>query len=228
MSGMAENMTLAGALHLLRSSEPISGSARKAMADAIDAHLAQPVQAVDVGNLRHLIGKYWDLAYAEGKEGRCTDTRTAEAQRTWCAIEAITRAIGNAQAVDVGAIREVIAQLQCTDETGLDAEPCYQLGEKLTRAIGNAQAEGWKVPTGCVLVAIERGEGYEDVHPELVAEDCMGTATDRGWRYSVIPLPSPRAATRGNEDEAASSNQEKKSWTSKSFRKYPGSRAKSS
>ena len=39
---------------------------------------------------------------------------------------------------------------------------------------------------GEVLVAIERGEGYEDVHPELVAEDCMGNAAERGWRWRVV------------------------------------------
>lgn len=35
-----------------------------------------------------LIGQYWDLAYAEGKEGRTTDTPNGDAQRTLAAIEA--------------------------------------------------------------------------------------------------------------------------------------------
>jgi len=86
-----------------------------------------------------------------------------------------------AQAVDVGVIREVIAQL--VDPADYERE-CI-LADKLTRAIGTTQ-EGLKVPDGCVLVAIERGEGYEDVHPELVAEDCFVNAVERGWRYRVI------------------------------------------
>jgi hypothetical protein len=45
---------------------------------------------------------------------------------------------------------------------------------------------------GEVLVAIDRGEGYEDVHPDLVAEDCMGNATERGWRWRVVSAsPAP-------------------------------------
>lgn len=43
-----------------------------------------------------------------------------------------------------------------------------------------------------VLIAIERGEGYEDVHPELVAEDCMGNAAQRGWSWRVVSTsPAP-------------------------------------
>lgn len=34
-----------------------------------------------------------------------------------------------------------------------------------------------------VLVALKRGEGYEDVHPELVAEDAIG---DRWPAYRTI------------------------------------------
>ena len=98
----------------------------------------------------------------------------------------------SAHAVDVQAIKEVVIWLRTRSSETVSYRVGMEQADKLTRAIGKAQAEGWKVPTGCVLVAIERGEGYEDVHPELVAEDCMGTATDRGWRYSVIPLPGPR------------------------------------
>lgn len=46
------------------------------------------------------------------------------------------------------------------------------------------------VSDGEVLIAIERGEGYEDVHPELVAEDCMSSASERGWRYRVLSTPT--------------------------------------
>lgn len=38
--------------------------------------------------LRDLIGQYWDLAYAEGKEGRDHDTEDGAAQRCWSAIDA--------------------------------------------------------------------------------------------------------------------------------------------
>jgi hypothetical protein len=61
-----------------------------AWADAIDAHLTQPAQAVDVGAIREVI-------------------------------------------------REVIKELR---GTGLPSRP--KTADKLTRAIGNAQAEGWR------------------------------------------------------------------------------------
>lgn len=46
-----------------------------------------------VERLHHMIGKYWDLAYAEGKEGRGTDTHSAEAQRTWTGIKSVIAAL---------------------------------------------------------------------------------------------------------------------------------------
>ena len=56
-----------------------------------------------------------------------------------------------AQAVDVGAIREVIVELR--DKAEVPALIRAQsLAEKLTRAIGNAQAEGWSMPEGCIPV----------------------------------------------------------------------------
>lgn len=52
-----------------------------AMRAAISAalpHLAKPVD----GTIPDLIDRYWDLAYAEGKEGRTHDTESGDAQRT--------------------------------------------------------------------------------------------------------------------------------------------------
>lgn len=37
-----------------------------------------------------------------------------------------------------------------------------------------------------VLIAVERPEGYEDVHPDLVAEDFAGDAEWRGWKYRLF------------------------------------------
>lgn len=42
-------------------------------------------------DLRELIGEYWCLAFAEGQDGRNTDTPDADAQKCISAIEAIIR-----------------------------------------------------------------------------------------------------------------------------------------
>lgn len=42
-------------------------------------------------DLRELIGEYWHLAFAEGQEGRSTDTPDGAAQKCISAIEAIIR-----------------------------------------------------------------------------------------------------------------------------------------
>ncbi|MBG6083164.1 hypothetical protein IWX58_004914 [Rubrivivax gelatinosus] len=48
-----------------------------------------------------------------------------------------------------------------------------------------------------VLVALKRGEGYEDVHPQLVSEDAIG---DRWPEYRTLneaDLRDPRAGVPG-------------------------------
>lgn len=61
-----------------------------------------------------------------------------------------------------------------------------------SKSVGQQGEQAGGVVTKQVLVAIERGEGYEDVHPELVAEDCMGNAAERGWRWRVVSAsPAP-------------------------------------
>jgi hypothetical protein len=45
-----------------------------------------------VDRLNELIDRYWDLAYAEGQEGRTHDTASCDAQRT---RDEISRAISN-------------------------------------------------------------------------------------------------------------------------------------
>lgn len=64
-----------------------------------------------------------------------------------------------AQAVDVAAIREVIAELNDYCEAGdgssygmLSTTTVRGYTGKLTRAIGNAQAEGWSVPEDMALI----------------------------------------------------------------------------
>ncbi|OWR25640.1 hypothetical protein CEE55_22425 [Stenotrophomonas pavanii] len=49
------------------------------------------MDAERLDDLRELIGEYWCLAFAEGQEGRNTDTTDGAAQRCICAIEAIIR-----------------------------------------------------------------------------------------------------------------------------------------
>ena len=45
-----------------------------------------------------------------------------------------------------------------------------------------------------VLVALKRGEGYEDVHPELVSEDAIG---DRWPEYRTIHGDALKPITAG-------------------------------
>ncbi len=63
-------------------------------------------------------------------------------------------------------------------------------------AVAPMLANAW-VPDNCVLIAVERPEGYEDVHPDLVAEDFAGDAPERGWAYQVIAaVPKPEISER--------------------------------
>ncbi|WP_395119681.1 hypothetical protein ACFCQI_01825 [Rhodanobacter sp. FW102-FHT14D06] len=185
-SDMAEKMTLEQVRDWHRKMEVLlakagslsAGAARhKAAADAIDAHLAQPAQAVDA-----LQDAIFQIAERLG------EVRDPDMDDMSWHTQLIARAqyLVDAQAVDVGAIREVIAQLQCTDETGLDAEPCYQLGEKLTRAIGNAQAEGW---TRVGTLTLQRWKGIDSM---LNTDfDYAGDLPDGDYQVFVQTPPQP-------------------------------------
>jgi hypothetical protein len=53
--------------------------------------LAGPLVAGEVAELPALIDRYWELAYAEGKEGRDHDTEAGDAQKVRSRIDAILR-----------------------------------------------------------------------------------------------------------------------------------------
>lgn len=58
---------------------------------------------------------------------------------------------------------------------------------------------GWEaLATDEVLVAITRGEGYEDVAPELVAEDALGLKNPFQWRVVATP-PAQQPGEVGEE-----------------------------
>lgn len=57
-------------------------------------------------------------------------------------------------------------------------------------------AQPASVADDCVLVALHRpAEGYEDVHPELVAED----AIREGWCYDVLTAAIPQPEAKESE-----------------------------
>lgn len=61
---------------------------------------------------------------------------------------------------------------------------------------GQPSAQPASVADDCVLVALHRpAEGYEDVHPELVAED----AIREGWCYDVLTAAAPQPQAKGGE-----------------------------
>lgn len=66
--------------------------------------------------------------------------------------------------------------------------------DRLERALS---AQGEAVASDEVLIAIKRGEGYEDVHPHLVAEDAL-RQTLHGWcqfAWRVVTHPAPARVT---------------------------------
>lgn len=108
----------------------------------------QMAEADAVTHLRALIDEYWELAYAEGKEGRKTDTPNGDAQRVRNLIEKCLSAIAaydsskreqQAQAVDVGAIREVIESIRGVDGN-INLEAHFGWARKLERALTTQQA----------------------------------------------------------------------------------------
>lgn len=104
---MAEKMTIEQVRdwHLARGREyqmigmDIGVTNHKLMADAIDAHLTQPAQAVDVGALRETLFRIAADNHKsaltlgqEGLRGQCMQTAKE--------LHGLTRAIGNTQADD--------------------------------------------------------------------------------------------------------------------------------
>lgn len=62
-----------------------------------DAAVSAPV-AAPARHLEELIGRYWDLAYAEGKEGREHDTKDGAARQCWGEIQQAIGALSAAPA----------------------------------------------------------------------------------------------------------------------------------
>jgi hypothetical protein len=118
-----------------------------------------------------------------------------------------------AQAVDVGAIRKVVAQL--TEKGVLHAPYATRAADKLTRAIGNAQAEGWSVPETGRFALNERVQfnngkhvftGY--VHRIEYPYTIYHVQMDDGTHYACygedpkvtsIPTPLPKATPNAHE-----------------------------
>lgn len=79
-------------------------------------------------DLRELIGEYWCLAFAEGQEGRSTDTPDGAAQKCISAIEAIIREARAALTppegwVELSHVEDILLQAETLASSGgADAE----------------------------------------------------------------------------------------------------------
>lgn len=88
---------------------------------------ANTAQRVDVERLRALIATYWDLAYAEGVEGRTHDTCNADAAACWSEIDALLLQVAE-QAESLEIVR------------GLHRAACRELGLANKRTIAAERA----------------------------------------------------------------------------------------
>lgn len=67
------------------------------------------------------------------------------------------------------------------------------LGDSKTAALLDWAVTAEPIADDEVLVALKRGEGYEDVHPQLLAEDALGGEWPE-WRLITTELPQPPEA----------------------------------
>jgi hypothetical protein len=107
-----------------------------------------------VRELRALIDKYWELAYAEGKEGRDHDTEDGAAQATSCAINEAIRALA-------GEGKEPVAMLylQLTDAMGYDSgKDGIEFSPEEWAAALRKDAQAWRAarPADGVAVPAEK------------------------------------------------------------------------
>jgi len=106
-------------------------SEQRALADAIDAHLAQPAQAVDVEKVREVIAHLYSFRF--------------KTPPTWAhldnAADKLTRAIGNAHSVDVERVIVEWRVLERINGSKLVREAFKHCADQLTAALqekGNA------------------------------------------------------------------------------------------
>lgn len=106
------------------------------------------------------------------------------------------------QAVDVGAIREVIEEMR--DSKYFDRNGWIQdWGDKLTRAIGNAQAEGWSVPEGWEIDVGEKSAAIRHrTGSKLVIKPERGNALLFDLLHQLaksLPTPPTQATPNAHE-----------------------------
>lgn len=86
-----------------------------ALRDIATPSPAEGDRAKLVADLMLMVGRYWDLAYAEGKEGRNHDTKDGAAQRTLTAILSAVKHLAGLTPLDV--------QPKGTEPVGWTSEP---------------------------------------------------------------------------------------------------------
>lgn len=87
------------------------------------------------------------------------------------------------------AVAEVLAEMRSQKLLST-----HDWADRIERALS---AQGEAVASNEVLIAITRGEGYEDVHPQLVAEDALRQTLHGGCQFAwrVVTPPAPALVT---------------------------------
>lgn len=137
-------------------------------------------------DLRELIGEYWCLAFAEGQEGRNTDTTDGAAQKCLSAIESIIREARAAITLPDGSDQNLL-ELAATFETCIAFLP--PAGRRnIGKAVDQLRYKGMTTAEGHVVVT--RNEAGQAV--AVTRQD------DEGRILSVIAEFEPAKGDMGN------------------------------
>lgn len=121
--------------------------------------------------LKELIGEYWEIAYAEGKEGLDHDTEDQSTQLTWRAIS-----------------KEIEALAASAPPADPDIEQCPELNLNNYDADDVAVLNDWAVRAAALLAHLRRG-----VAPS-VQELPRGELTEEQWRDYAAGVQEDRNA----------------------------------
>ncbi len=148
-----------------------------------------PTPKDPVDALMALVDRYWELAYAEGKEGRDHDTEAGEAQATLSAIRASARALAAVPAVEQ--LSELMRGLEIPPSAApLSPAALYAIGRAIADQAKSAQQAGG-VPAGFVLVPVEP---TPEMCAAMDAVWAYGGGSDAGaYRAALADAPSPSA-----------------------------------
>lgn len=144
-------------------------------------------------DLLNLIAQYWNLAYAEGKEGRTHDTEAGDAQRVWHEIKDAIAALEAAKleakpvGVPAGCSECGTPNICCDHRVEPDVTPAVELpvvAQPVVRQLDNGQwildapTDGGRCLTNCA----SEEEAYE-----------LASFWQRGSRYAQAAIAAQGA-----------------------------------